>query len=78
MPEYLRRVDGHLNSESVEKQLGQAGVYDSTAVIFNRNRVPGSRAKVKDNARDSKGDRWKGQREVNRTESVDNPGEIDN
>ena len=75
---YLRRVDGHLNSESVEKQFGQSDVYDSTAEIFNRNRFPGSRAKGKDNARSSKGARRNGQREVNRTEGIDNHGGSDN
>ena len=53
-------------------------MYDGTEAILSRNRVPGSRAKGKDIARASKGARWAGRREVNRTESVDNPGEIDN
>ena len=75
---YLRTVDGHLNSESVEKQIGQSDVYDSTAAVLNRNRGPGSRDTCKDNARDSKLASWKCQREVNRTESIDNPGESDN
>ena len=52
-------------------------VYDSTAVILSRNRAPGTGAKGNDIARDSKGARRKGQREVNWTESIDNPGEID-
>ena len=77
-PKYLRTADEHVNSESVEKQFGQADVYDSTESILHRHRVPGSRAKCKDNARGSRGELWKGQSEVNRTESVDNPGEIDN
>ena len=44
---YTRTIDGHLNSESVEKQFGQSNVYDGTQVISNNYRIPGSRAKVK-------------------------------
>ena len=40
IPQIYKRVDGHLNSEYIEKQFGQADVYDSTAVIPNRNRAP--------------------------------------
>ena len=53
-------------------------MYDSTALMLNRNRDPGSRTKGNDNDRDSKGALWKGQREANRTKSIDNPGESDN
>ena len=37
--EYLRVVDGHLNSESVEKH-GESDFYDSTAAVLNHNRAP--------------------------------------
>ena len=77
-PKYIGRVDGHLNSESIEKQFGQADVYDSTTSILNRNRVPGSRAKGKDNAIDGKGARRKVQREENWAEGIANPAESDN
>ena len=52
---YIRTVDEHLNSEPIEKQIGQADVYDGTQVILNNYRIPGSRAKGKDNAREGKG-----------------------
>ena len=77
-PKYLRMVGEQLNSESIGKQFDQEDVYDGTESILNRNRAPGSRAKGKHNARDSKGARRKGQREVNWEGSIDNPGGSDN
>ena len=77
-PKYLRRLDEHLNSESVAKQFGPPDAYDSTAAILSRNRVPGSRANGNDNAREGKGARWKGRREGNWTECIENPGGSDN
>ena len=56
----------------------KADVYDNTTAILNRNRITGSRGKGKDNARDGKGARWKGQREENLTEYIENPGGSDN
>ena len=49
---YIRAVDDHLNSESIEAKFAQSDVCDSTHVILNRNRTPGSRGKGKDNARE--------------------------
>ena len=78
IPKYLRRVAGRLNSESVGKQVGQSDVRVSNAAILNHNRAPCTRTKGKDNARDSKGARWKFQSVVNWTESRDNHGGNDN
>ena len=36
-PRHLRREDEPLKSESIEKQFAQSGVYDSSALILNRN-----------------------------------------
>ena len=58
-PEYLRRIDERLNSESVGKHVGQSDVYDSPHVIPDRSRIPGSRGKGKDNPREGKGARWR-------------------
>ena len=53
-------IDEHLKSDSIERQFGQADVYDGTQVILNHSRIPGSRGKGKDNAREGKGARWAG------------------
>ena len=50
-----------MNSECVKIQVGQSGVYDSMRSILNSNRIPGSRAKGKDNPREGKGSLWEGQ-----------------
>ena len=78
IPKYLKRVDGHLNSESIDRQFGKSDVCDNYIEILNRNRVPGSRAIGKDNARGGKGTRWKGQRVYNWDEGIANPGGSDN
>ena len=63
--EYLARVDEHINSEPLDSKFGQSDVYDNYEAILNRNRVPGSRARGKDNARYGKGTRWECQRGLN-------------
>ena len=73
-PKYLRRIDEHLNSESIEKQFGQSDAYYSHDAIINRNLAPGSMAKGKDNDREGKGTRSEGQREANCAEERDNIG----
>ena len=52
---YISTIDEHFYSKSIKKQYGQADVYDGTQVILNNYRIPGSRAKGKDNAREGKG-----------------------
>ena len=75
---YIRRIEERLNSGPIEKKFVEADVYDSTAVILNRNRIPGSRGKGKDNARGGKGARWKGRREEDVAGGIENPGGCDN
>ena len=41
-----------LNSASLYRQFGQSVVYYSSEAILNRNRVPGSRVRDKNNAND--------------------------
>ena len=77
-PNSPERAGGIPNSDSLDRQFGQSDVYDSSAVILNRNRVPGSRVRVKNNDKDGKGTRWKGQMEANRAEGIDNHGGSDN
>ena len=68
-----------MNSKCVEKQFGQSDVYDSTQMILNSYRAPGSRAKGTDNPREGKGARLKGQqREENLANGGDQSGEGDN
>ena len=48
-------------------------------MILNSYRIPGSRAKGKDNHREGKGTRWEGQRrEENLADGGDQSGEDDN
>ena len=53
-PNYPGTTAEHLNSECIEKQLGQSDVYDSTKVILNIYRIPGARAKGEYNPREGK------------------------
>ena len=47
---------GFLISEATDSQFWNAGVYDSSAISLNRNRIPGSRVRNdKNNARKGKG-----------------------
>ena len=69
----------HLDADGLEIQFGRSDVYDSTQVIMNSYRVPGSRSKGKDNTREGKGARRKGQRrEANLADGGDQAGEDDN
>ena len=57
------------------KQFGQADVYDSTKVIMNIYRIPGSSSRGKDNRREGKVSRWEGrQRESNLPDGGDQTG----
>ena len=76
---YLRTIGEHLDYGSIEKQFGQSDVYDGTQVILNNYRTPGSRAKGKDNDREGKGARRKGQqRDANLANGGDQSGKGDN
>ena len=77
-PQISKKGRRTLKFGTVEKHRGQADVYYSTAVILNRNRVPGSRAKGKNNSIDGKGESWEGQREENWTEGIETPAGRDN
>ena len=77
-PQFLKRGDGLLNSESMGKQFGQSDVYDNSAIKLNRNRIPCSRARGGNSARKGKWTGRKGQMEVNRAGERDNPGDCDN
>ena len=75
---FIRAIDELPNSDSAEKQFGQADVYDNAQIISNTTRIPGSRAKGKVNPRDG-GKRGKGtRREANVTNWEDQPVEADN
>ena len=65
--------DEMLNSESDDRQFGRADVYDIDIVSPNRNRVPGSMVRGKDNARDGTGTRREGRMGSNWAEGIDNP-----
>ena len=76
---YIRTIDEHLNSESIDGKFGQSDVYDSTQVIMNSHRIPGSRSKGKDNTRDGKGALREGrQRAANLADGGDQTGGDDN
>ena len=62
---FLKRADAILNSESLDSQFGQSGVYDTSAIALNGNRIPGARARDKNSDRKGKGTGWKGQGGVN-------------
>ena len=61
----------------MDRQFRKANVYDNSAITLNRNRIPGSMVRRKNNARKGKGAGWKGQMEVNWAEERQNHGESD-
>ena len=77
---FLRTIGEYLNTDSIEKQFGKADVYDNAPIILtNSSRIPGSRAKGKDNTREEKGNRRKwNRREANVTNWEDQTWGTDN
>ena len=48
-------------------------MFTGTHVVLNKSRIPGSRGKGKDNAREGKGARWKGleEKQISQMEGAD-------